>query len=56
MLTVEDESFWEGLQPVQFGTLPRLQDSVTVIGWVLPAGMLYSCRGMMSKAYAVMGD
>lgn len=29
---VEDESFWEGLEPVCFGGLPRLQDSVTVIG------------------------
>ena len=31
---VEDETFWEGLEPVIFGSLPRLQDSVTVIGWV----------------------
>lgn len=29
---VEDESFWDGLEPVNFGGLPRLQDSVTVIG------------------------
>ncbi len=32
MLTVEDEEFWEGLCPVNFGELPRLQDQVTVIG------------------------
>lgn len=32
MLTVEDEDFWEGLCPVNFGELPRLQDQVTVIG------------------------
>ena len=32
MLTVEDEAFWEGLAPVTFGQLPRLQDQVTVIG------------------------
>ena len=32
MLTVEDEAFWEGLAPVIFGQLPRLQDQVTVIG------------------------
>lgn len=35
MLTVEDEAFWEGLSPVTFGQLPRLQDQVTVIGYVL---------------------
>lgn len=29
---VEDPEFWQGLQPVRFGGLPRLQDSVTVIG------------------------
>lgn len=32
MLTVEDPAFWEGVEPVDFGVLPRLQDSVTVIG------------------------
>ena len=32
MLSVEDEAFWEGLHPVTFGELPKLQDSVTVIG------------------------
>lgn len=32
MLTVEDENFWQGLSPVNFGELPRLQDQVTVIG------------------------
>ena len=35
MLTVEDEAFWEGLAPVTFGQLPRLQDQVTVIGYAL---------------------
>ena len=34
MLTVEDPDFWEGVEPVKFGVLPRLQDSVTVIGYV----------------------
>ena len=29
---VEDEEFWGGLQAVAFGELPRLQDSVVVIG------------------------
>jgi hypothetical protein len=30
---VEDDGFWEGLEAVHFGGLPRLQDSVTVIGY-----------------------
>ncbi len=33
MLTVEDPAFWLGVEPVKFGVLPRLQDSVTVIGY-----------------------
>lgn len=43
MLTVEDPAFWEGVEPVKFGVLPRLQDSVTVIGYVpmLTVNMLY---------------
>ena len=37
---VADESFWEGLEPVHFGGLPRLQDSVTVIGCVFDTWIL----------------
>jgi hypothetical protein len=33
MLTVEDDSFWEGVHPVHFGPLPQLQDGVTVVGY-----------------------
>jgi hypothetical protein len=33
MLTVEDDSFWEGVHPVHFGQLPQLQDGVTVVGY-----------------------
>lgn len=25
LLTVQDETFWEGVQPLEFGPLPRLQ-------------------------------
>jgi hypothetical protein len=25
MLTVEDDTFWEGVEPVVFGSLPQLQ-------------------------------
>lgn len=42
MLTVDDPAFWKGVEPVKFGVLPRLQDSVTVIGYVTFAlSMLY---------------
>lgn len=33
LLTVEDAAFWAGVTPVALGKLPRLQDSVTVVGF-----------------------
>ena len=32
MLDVEDAEFWENVAPLEFGPLPRLQDSVAVVG------------------------
>lgn len=32
MLTVDDDGFWQGVEPVNFGELPQLQDAVTVVG------------------------
>lgn len=32
MLTVDEDAFWEGVEAVQFGQLPQLQDAVTVVG------------------------
>ncbi|KAK3183520.1 hypothetical protein Dsin_030806 [Dipteronia sinensis] len=33
LLTVNDDEFWEGVSPVEFGGLPALQDAVTVVGY-----------------------
>ncbi|KAK8344326.1 hypothetical protein V6Z11_A07G072800 [Gossypium hirsutum] len=33
MLTVNNDVFWEGVSPVEFGELPALQDAVTVAGY-----------------------
>ena len=33
LLTVEDEEFWQDVEPLQLGPLPRLQDAVAVIGY-----------------------
>ena len=30
VIEVEDESFWQGLQPLSFGSIPALQEAVTV--------------------------
>lgn len=37
MLTVEDDAFWEGAEPVEFGDLPQLQAAVTVVGYPIGA-------------------
>lgn len=47
MLTVDDPAFWKGVEPVKFGVLPRLQDSVTVIGYVA-----YACIMLCNSAAA----
>jgi S1-C subfamily serine protease len=49
LLTVEDESFWEGLEPVRFGGLPRLQDSVTVIGYPIGGDTMSVTSGVVSR-------
>ncbi|KAK4264305.1 hypothetical protein QN277_025504 [Acacia crassicarpa] len=33
MLTVEDEDFWHGLSPVEFGDLPALEDAICVVSY-----------------------
>ena len=33
LLTVADPAFWEGVTPLVFGALPRLQDGVAVVGY-----------------------
>ncbi len=33
LMTVEDDAFWEGVDPLTFGTLPHLQDAVAVVGY-----------------------
>ncbi|XP_015637470.1 protease Do-like 2, chloroplastic isoform X2 [Oryza sativa Japonica Group] len=35
LLSVENEEFWRGTEPLQLGRLPCLQDSVTVVGYPL---------------------
>ena len=65
MLTVHDDSFWEGVQHVRFGSLPRLQDSgacttheytssntarsVTVIGFPIGGDTMSVTSGVVSR-------
>lgn len=49
MLTVEDESFWEGVSPVQFGSLPQLQEAVTVVGYPIGGDTMSVTSGVVSR-------
>ncbi|KAL3147512.1 Protease Do-like 9 [Trebouxia sp. C0009 RCD-2024] len=49
MLTVDEPAFWNGVEPVKFGVLPRLQDSVTVIGFPIGGDTMSVTSGVVSR-------
>lgn len=49
MLTVEDNEFWEGLSPVEYGDLPALQDAVTVVGYPIGGDTISVTSGIVSR-------
>ena len=53
ILSVEDESFFEGIAPVEFGELPRLQDQVIVIGFPRGGDKLSITEGVVSRVEIV---
>ncbi|XP_031105968.1 protease Do-like 9 [Ipomoea triloba] len=49
LLTVEDDEFWEGVSPVEFGNLPALQDAVTVVGYPIGGDTISVTSGVVSR-------
>lgn len=49
LLSVENEKFWKGAEPLQFGHLPRLQDAVTVVGYPLGGDTISVTKGVVSR-------
>lgn len=49
MLTVSDDEFWEGVTPVEFGSLPALQDGVTVVGYPIGGDTISVTSGVVSR-------
>ncbi|XP_075520566.1 protease Do-like 2, chloroplastic isoform X2 [Primulina tabacum] len=49
LLSVECEEFWEGSEPLHFGRLPNLQDSVTVVGYPLGGETISVSKGVVSR-------
>ncbi|GAQ91114.1 HrtA/DegP protease [Klebsormidium nitens] len=49
LLTVEDEAFWRDVEPLNFGSLPRLQDGVTVVGYPIGGDTISVTSGVVSR-------
>ncbi|XP_050382708.1 protease Do-like 9 [Argentina anserina] len=49
MLSVSDDEFWEGISPVEFGSLPALQDAVTVVGYPIGGDTISVTSGVVSR-------
>jgi S1-C subfamily serine protease len=49
LLTVDDDSFWAGLKPCAFGSLPRLQDAVFCVGYPVGGETLSVTGGVVSR-------
>lgn len=49
LLSVNDDEFWEGVAPVEFGELPALQDAVTVVGYPIGGDTISVTSGVVSR-------
>lgn len=49
LLDVEDEAFWEGVEPLRFGPLPRLQEPVAVVGYPVGGDTISVTAGVVSR-------
>ena len=49
LLAVDDDAFWEGMEPVQFGGLPHLQDDVVVVGYPIGGDTISVTSGVVSR-------
>lgn len=49
LLSVESEEFWRGAEPLRFGRLPCLQDSVTVVGYPFGGDTISVTKGVVSR-------
>lgn len=49
VLTVEDDEFWEGLDALDFGGIPELQDMVNVVGYPTGGDNISVTQGIVSR-------
>ncbi len=49
LLVVDDPQFFKGVKPLEFGVLPKLQDTVSVFGYPKGGGKLSITEGVVSR-------
>lgn len=49
LLTVDSDAFWEGVEPLEFGPLPKLQDTVAVVGYPIGGDTISVTVGVVSR-------
>lgn len=49
VLTVEDEAFWRDIDCLEFGDIPELQESITVIGYPTGGDSISVTKGVVSR-------
>ncbi|KAL6044447.1 putative Serine endopeptidase degp2 [Balamuthia mandrillaris] len=49
LLRVQDEAFWEGHKPLEFGAVPQLQESVTCVGYPTGGDNISVTCGVVSR-------
>lgn len=49
MLVVDDDIFWEGLEALEFGSVPELQDEVVCVGYPTGGDNISVTQGIVSR-------
>ncbi|MEN8150729.1 MAG: trypsin-like peptidase domain-containing protein [Planctomycetota bacterium] len=49
MITVDDETFFEGMVPLEFGGIPKLKSTVTAVGYPMGGQKLSITSGVVSR-------
>lgn len=49
VLTVDDEAFWKDVEHLEFGDIPDLQESITVIGYPTGGDSISVTKGVVSR-------
>lgn len=60
LLTIEDDAFWENLEPLKLGKVPRIRDQVIVVGYPTGGDNISVTQGIVSRVgmgtYAHSGE